>query len=529
MAIVPIENLGSAGIIKDVSGHNLPPEAWSDGANVRFIEGAVEKMEGETTVFGTPSVAPHWLMPWQTNTEYRWIYPSTAKVYYTDGTTHTDITRTTGGDYTAGSRPIWSGGNLHGVPIINHDNGTDVPQQWDGGTSKLIALTAWPASTYCKVIRPYRNFLVAADITKPAGREPYLIKWSHPADPGAAPVTWDETDATKLAGEQTIAQTGGYLVDMNPIGDTLAIYKEDAIWTMQFIGGTLVFAFREASETIGLLAPRCAKGIYRNDFIVGSNDIALFDGQTPRTIINKRMRSYFFRTIASAYINYTFVAPNYSDREMWVCFVEQGETYVNKALVWNYDDDTWSVRDLPNVHHIGFGQVPETPVETFDSGSGTTFDTDFGQFGQTSLVAAEVDMLMCRADGTNKFYKGNRNYDFDGTTFTSFVERTGLTIVGQDRQGNPKTDPYSVKFVRALYPKVVASPGATINIYVGCHDTPEGAVTWEGPLAFDPLTDVRVDCRVQGKFIAVRFEDASTTVPWSLTGYELDIEVVGHR
>lgn len=604
MPLVYIENVGRIGIITDVKSHELPPEAWSGGQNMRFANNVAEKMQGEATVFGTPTVPPHWLLPWQRTTgAFRWIYASTAKIYYTDGTTHFDITRVSG-DYTAGSRPIWSGGILHGVPILNHDNITDKPQQWDGGAAKLKDLDTWPDDTYTQIIRVFRNFLVAFDVTKVATRFPYLVKWSHPADPGAVPVTWDETDATKLAGEQTIAQSGGFIVDAHPLNDLMVIYKEDAIWTMQFIGGVFVFSFKENSQTIGALAPRCVQSFYRRDFLVGTNDIIMFDGLTPQSVINKRMRNYFFKNISSDFLPYTFVVANHAEREMWVCYVEQGATFCNKALIWNYADQTWTIRDLPDVTHISLGPVTEVATDTFnasrgsytvttvswlssvatftldsvdglnvgdpititgviptgynvanvtvdsisslditvvvasDPGSYTSggivekdapwrFDEETTQFGESSLNISELELLMARADGTtDKFYKGNKDFTFDGAKYVSYLERTGLTVVGRDRQGNPKTDPSSVKFVRALYPKITSSPGATINIFVGAHDTPDGPITYEGPLAFNPDTDVRVDCRVQGKFIAVRFEDASTTVPWSLSGYGLDLDIV---
>jgi len=533
MPIVSIENVGRLGIISDVDSYELPPEAWSDGQNFRFINDSAEKIEGEIDVFTAPSIPPHWLLPWQFSTGFRWIYAGTTRVFFTDGTTNTVITRhtTTDGDanYTAGTRPIWTGGNLHGVPILNHNNDTDDPQQYDAALSppRLKDLDNWPASTTCKIMRPFRNFLVALDITKTTTRFPYLVKWSHPADPGAVPVSWDETDATKLAGEQTIAQTGGFLVDASPLNDLLAIYKEDAIWTMQPIQGIFVFAFKQNSQTIGALAPRCIANFYRRDFVVGTNDIIIFDGLTPTSIINKKMREFFFRNVSSDHIRHTFVVPNHPYREMWVCYVEQGNTFINKALIWNYDDNTWTIRELPDVNFISFGEVPEAATDTFNDSSGVSFDNETTQFGESSQNVAELNLLMARGDGaTDKFYKGNRGHDFDGTAFISYLERTGLAVVGKDRQGNPKTDPAQVKFVRALYPKITSAPGATINIFVGSHDTPDGPVTYQGPLAFNPDTDVRVDCRVQGKFIAVRFEDASTTVAWSISGYELDLDVV---
>jgi len=41
MAILPIRDLGSAGVISDVSSYNIPINAFNHGFNVRFDEGKV--------------------------------------------------------------------------------------------------------------------------------------------------------------------------------------------------------------------------------------------------------------------------------------------------------------------------------------------------------------------------------------------------------------------------------------------------------------------------------------------------------
>jgi len=523
MPIVRIENVGSRGIIQDVPPHELPVEAWSDGINVRFRNNKVQKFPGESAVMGTPLVAPHWLLPWNDTAGYKWIYASTAKVYHTDGTTHTDITRTSG-DYTPGARPLWSGGVLTGIPILNHDALTDYPQAYDSGTSKLVDLPNWPANTYCKIIRPFGSFLVALDVTKSGTRDPYMVKWSHQADPGAVPSSWDETDDTLQAGENSLIQTHGYILDGLTLGTTFVIYKEDAIWGMQFIGGPFVFRFYEVTQTVGILAPRCVKEFYRNHFVVATDDIFIFDGNRPRSIIGKRMRDWFFSALSQSYYRYTFVTPNLARREMWVCFVEEGQTYANKALIWNWEDDTWTVRDIPNLTHMGFGQVNTGSSDSFDASAGVTFDNDSGTFGDAAIAPANLRLLGGTTTPQLLHLDDSSYTDSSSAAYTSYVERTGLTVVSPG-----SVDPSVVKFVRRVYPKVewMGTP-PTLNVYVGFQDSPSDPVTWTGPLAYDPSTDYHVDCRVRGRYIAVRFEDTGSA-NWTLSGYELDLDVVGRR
>ena len=43
MPILPVRDLGSAGVITDVAPYNIPMNAFSTGINVRFDEGKVRR------------------------------------------------------------------------------------------------------------------------------------------------------------------------------------------------------------------------------------------------------------------------------------------------------------------------------------------------------------------------------------------------------------------------------------------------------------------------------------------------------
>lgn len=531
MPFIQIENVGSVGIIEDLPDHNLPPEAWSAGRNVRFADGKVQKFQGEEDVFDTPSIEPHFLLPWKLTTEHRWIYADGNDIYYTNGTSSTQVTRytTTPGDddYTGGSRPIWTGGVLHGVPFLNHNNESDYPQQWDGSISRFKDLDNWPADHYCQVMRAFKNFLVALDITDSSGRYPTLLKWGHPADVGAVPSSWDETDATKLAGEYSMAQTGGFLVDCLPLFGTNMLYKSDAIWGMTPTGGLDVFRFNPVINTEGMLTARCGTAFKRNHFIVGSNDIYLFDGNNIQSIVNQRMRSWFFNTLDADQFDKTIVVPNYPKQEIWICFVEAGNPtgYLNLALVWHWTSNTWTLKELPDTAFLNYGEVSESS-DTFNGASGT-FDTDLGTFGSAGVSPADAQLLHAKASGTAAFIHGDVLYSTQGSAFNSYVERLGLAVVGTDRGGQLKSDPTKRKFLRGIYPKVESPVGVSLKISAGGQEYPGGPVTWSSPQTFNSETDTYVGFAVNAKYLAVKFEDDEGTVPWELSGYGLDVDIIG--
>jgi hypothetical protein len=106
---------------------------------------------------------------------------------------------------------------------------------------------------------------------------------------------------------------------------------------------------------------------------------------------------------------------------------------------------------------------------------------------------------------------------------TAYIERTGLTI---DEQG--ANNQSMVKRVTAVYPKMSVSSDNTVNVYVGHQMSTEEAITWEGPITFNPNTQSKVPFNVTGKYIGVKFESTGDET-WRLDGYALDIKNAGTR
>ena len=82
------------------------------------------------------------------------------------------------------------------------------------------------------------------------------------------------------------------------------------------------------------------------------------------------------------------------------------------------------------------------------------------------------------------------------------------------------------KYCHEVYINMEAS--GPVDIYIGGQDSPNEAVTWEGPFEFDSTTQEKVDCRVTRKYLA--FKVVSTTdVSWKLTSYDLKWVPAGGR
>ena len=119
MAIVTIPKSGEYGVIKDQPAQELPINAWSDSANIRFREGGAERFKGEKQLFDTPAVTPYWLQQYNQGGKRWWIHAGTGKLFADDGVgARSEITPTSAPTGAIDDR--WTGGVMNGVLVANN-------------------------------------------------------------------------------------------------------------------------------------------------------------------------------------------------------------------------------------------------------------------------------------------------------------------------------------------------------------------------------------------------------------------------
>lgn len=533
MARIPVNMVGRVGVVQgtDIAIHMLPVEVWSAGKNVRFQNNRVVKFSGHSQVFGTPSVAPYWAMPVPAALTDYWVYASLTAIYAVDAdSVHTNITRAAGGAYAADATALWNGGVLGGIAIMN--NGVDVPQFWatpDPATTDMANLTNWPATHRCKVIRPFKQFLVAGNITKGSTNYPHMIRWSHPADPGAVPSSWDETDETKDAGESELTDVQcGVIRDMMELGDTMMIYKDGAIHGMQHLpGSSLIFKFFGISGNSGILAANCVAPLPDNSrhFLATGDDLVLFDGRELNSVLDLRWRKFITDNINQQYFRRSYCVANHAEKSMWFCFPTAGFDRPNIAMEYNLVDKSIGVRDLANLSFIASGRLNVgVPTTTYNAITGT-YDASVLQYNTQETAAFVRRLLACDPVNT-KMYRMDSTNQFNGANATSFVERTGIAALGVNRAGEPVLNYENRRMITRLYPRMTGS--GPINIYVGAHENSQDSPVYANAIAFTPGAQefVEPDPPVSGRFCAVKFESLGSG-GWELEGYDMEIVDLG--
>lgn len=523
--LVPISNVGQHGVNQDLPEHRLPANAWTDARGVRFYDNSVWKAFGQQAELGTPTIDPYYIYHHLGPSSVFWAYPGLAAIFATDASTHTDITRAVGGAYVGNADNIWQGTYLGGIEIFN--NGIDIPQAWINPAlgTPVVDLANWPAATTASVIKSFKQYLVALDVTASGVHFPFLVKWSHVADPGTVPITWDITDATKDAGEYPIAETGGHILDGSTLQDVFFIYKEDETWAMAFIGGRFIFQFKRRFQT-GVISPRCVVDYKAKHYVATAEDIIVHDGFQQESLLDNKMRRWYDGQADPEFAKRQYMVLNSRENELWMCIPQAGKQHPNIALIINLKDGTHTLRDLPEPTYI--------VAAPFDPGAGqTTFDSQtiifnqmVGKFGQRTSKPGADRLIGAIRGATKRFLLFDESFADEGANFRGYVERQSMAIAGVSRDGVPIMDPSVLKQVNEVWPELRQQNGTTVDIFVGGQDTLNDPISWTSALPFTVGVDDKVDCDVTGRYISIRFETNDQS-QWKLDAYALNIEVLG--
>lgn len=520
--IIPVKGLGEIGLITDLPFDELPLNAWTAARNVRFRAGAVEKMLGHIEVFeGSLNPAEWLLFTVQSGTAF-WLYAGVNKVGATDGANHADITRLTGGNYNMSVNAGWTGGIIEDIPVIN--NGVDVPQMWNKPAlnKRLEPLPGWQTGVTANALRVFKRYLVLLDVTKAAVRYPTMIKWSHQAATGAVPNNWNETDETIDAAEYTLPGEGGALVDGIPLRDHMMLYKENQSWLMAYAGGIDVFRFTRLFGNIGMLTRRCAAEWFSGKHLVFTgDDVVVHDGSQAQSVMDERARSLLQETLDPSFVTKSFVTINYAKSEALVCVPEMGRPYCNRALIWNWKNKQWGVRELPLVSFIEKGLVaPQSASETWEGQGTKTWEEALEAWGDRQTDPTQQRLLMA-VPSESKLYTPESTRQFNGVDMIASAERQGLGF--PLKQGQPP-DFTSMKQVLAIIPQITGTEGGSVNVSLGTQDKIGAPVVWKRTRVFKIGQSTICDFSDVGasRLHALKFE-SNSDVSWKLAAYNADV------
>jgi len=366
-------------------------------------------------------------------------------------------------------------------------------------------------TTSTKVIRPLGYSLVAANLTitqTSTGNVTYApstVRISDQAAPGGFPTNWQPGTPTSDTADEFELNTTSPILDMAELRGSMFIYAEDSINMLSINTG--ITRVQPYSTSFGILNTDCVVEFEGNHFVVDRNDIYTHNGSGNITsIATDFVREYLFNNLSYANQNKVFVKKDSYNREIWVCYPKGDNLTCNEALIYNYRNKAWTVRDLPNITYM----FNTTKVEPF---------LEIPEKNSMIMLTG----LQVALDTSNDF----NMYNTSTSTFSpinSYITKEKLNT----------GDLFNSMHITSLNPVFDQVPeDDTINITVIGQNTFTEEVNWNAPdnlYVFEPSNlrsqGYKVDPRITGRFLSYKIQSTS---PWRLALIGIDISPKDRR
>ena len=238
----------------------------------------------------------------------------------------------------------------------------------NGNTVTVNVNSRNPVNVRCGVLEAFGNLLVAGDLTEidtsgaTIRRLSGVVRTSDVAAPGALPINWNPFEAgASTADEFTLSETS-QIQDMKPLQGNMYIYATDSIHAMRLTGNVNVpVSFAPVTDEYGALTKGAVKEYDGKHFVVGRNDIYVFQGNPSniQSLAGGRVQTYFFNNLNPIHENQLMLMQNHLENEIWVCYptLDSLAGELDEVLIWNYRDNTWTIRDLNGVMSGDMGPI----------------------------------------------------------------------------------------------------------------------------------------------------------------------------
>jgi len=304
----------------------------------------------------------------------------------------------------------------------------------DGNLVKAFIKSRNVVTVTAGVVESFGDLLVAGNLTEKDGsntvrRLSGVVRTSDVAVAGSIPNNWNPFESgVNTSDEFTLAETS-VIKDMKPLQGNMYIFSNDSIHMMKLTGNiNLPVAFTSVTDEYGCLTNG---GVIEYDgklFVIGRNDIYLFAGNPGdiQSLADQRVRRYFFDNLNPTYEQQLFTILNHRENEIWICYPTLASLggECDEALIWNYRDNTWTMRDLNSVTSGDVGPVKGggTPTATLK------ITGNSGNFGYTNRGKKEVQRAIVNGYAAKQHRGVKEKQTITVGSFSNFTATGEITL-----------------------------------------------------------------------------------------------------
>jgi len=537
MALMPVKELGSLGVITDIPPSRLPINAFSRAKNVRFDALSVTRSPVFRTIKNTLGFDPRHvanIVPTTGGFSTIVMASDTFQIReYVNGTVHD---RNGSISLLNSSLAPYTSTSLADVDYLNRAD--RVPVYRLAGGTDYADLTHWDSTWRAESLRAFGDFLLGIGMTEGSTSYNQRVRWSNLALANSIPDSWSATDTTKSAGFNDLVQLGSPLIDGLSLGVNFILYSSDQVWLMEFVGGTFIFNFRKLFDGFGVVNQNCVVEVDNKHFVLDRNDIYMHDTHTKVSICDQRVKDYIFSGMDTSKYDRCFVAHNHSIEEIMFCYVSRDDMAeftngdrCNRAAVYNYRTETWSFMDLPNVSASTTANV-SSAVSYADavgsySNAGGSYNSQASGFDQHLVfVAKSVSSDGLSSDslyGVDFVDSSTLSFPIDvAANKAPYIERTGIDLDAQ----SPLT---GYKYITQFTPQTTTKNSSkTFEFSFGASNLIDDAPVYETAVSFDSASRHKIDSRAAGRYLSYKMT-ISDTKDFNFTGFDADVQILGRR
>src|SRR6185312_2529712 len=178
-----------------------------------------------------------------------------------------------------------------------------------------------------------KNFVLLGDTDDGVNNLGDRVWWSALAND----TSWTASAATQ-AGNLRVLETPGPITELVNMRDSVALYKEDSVYILDYQGSPLLWTARLISDKIGCASPHGVAVVNGIHYFIHRTGVYRFDGASVQPI-GTPVTSFLASKVAAQKI-YAFVQAAHEESEnniYWFFGTSTNTDNVrNRALVWNY-------------------------------------------------------------------------------------------------------------------------------------------------------------------------------------------------
>jgi hypothetical protein len=292
------------------------------------------------------------------------------------------------------------------------------------------------------------------------------------------------TAITNTAGSQRLG-TGTNIESASKGRGQMILWTDVDLYGMQFTGPPFTFSFQQLGEASGTISKNAPAMIEGGSFWMGIDNFYAFDGAVKT--LKCPVLNHVFNSFNQTQREKVFSAEIIEFNEIWWFYPSSGSTEVDKYVIYNYIDQTWSIGALSRTawHDAG---IYNYPIST--DGSGFIFNQEYGHNDEAGAMTAYVE---------TGFFTG-------------------------DKAGN------SLYFVDKVIPDTTFTGGGTkeINFQMKTKLYPNTTETTKGPYTL-AATDGRLNFRARGRSFQSKYYSDNADIGWRLGTWRMEAQPDGLR